>query len=150
MFPQTRTSALPVADSPLSGSFEPPLLAMARGNAVLTQHFVELQTRIANLVGAEIAERQREFAMTMNSLTRLFSWSWVNPRNAVEMQEIGRRWGELALITQSALVQAVIGANSAAGADMLRHGGTPAGPLPMERRVSARVIQFPDRRAAGR
>lgn len=157
--PPHQKGEAPAADPRFPGGFASSLQAIGRVNALLATHCLELQTRTANLVNAEIAGCWREMSKHLemanylnsprqpDSLPERYAGPFVDPRNALELQEIGRRWLELASIAQSAFAQAFVGSFARAAADAAAAEPIPNRRFAPERRVSALVIPFPERRA---
>jgi len=121
--------AAPPGDG-VSDSHDSGLQAIAQVSARLAGEFMVLQSRAVKLVLAETTQRQR-------AVGRLLHLPFGEPHYAQEMQAIARRWAELLWLTQSAFIRAFFSFPSA----------PPAPTFAPERRVSARIIRFPERRA---
>lgn len=151
--PPHQNADAPATAPRLADGFASSLQAIGRINALLATRCLELQTRTANLVAAEIAGHWREMMKSPNStkppnsLPERFAGPFGDPLNALEMQEISRQWLELASIAQSAFAQAFVGSFSHAAADVARAAPIPQSRFAPERRASAVVVPFPDRRA---
>lgn len=117
-----------IPDSPEAG-----LLALSRISAQLAGEFLALQTRAAKLMLADTMQPREQLGR------RLFPSGGESLR-AQEMQAIAWRWAELIWLTQSAFIRAFFSVPYA----------RPAPDFVPERRVSARIIRFPERRAGKR
>jgi len=102
------------------------LQAIAQTSARLAGEFVVLQARAAKLMLTDPMQRQQEPGRTFGE-----------PQRLLEMQAIAMRWAELLWLTHSAFIHAFFSTPYA----------TPAPVFVPERRVSARIIRFPERRA---
>jgi hypothetical protein len=121
----------------------------AQNRVTLSGHLFDLEAQLAKVVLRETLQRQREFATLANACLRMYSWPFMLPVHTLEVQEIGRRSVELALSAQTAFVQSLVGS--------LAPRAEPVAGKPIdkpvsgrrtlsERRVSAEVINFPERR----
>lgn len=150
--PPHQKADAPANDQRFPDGFASSLQAIGRGNVLLARCCLELQMRTVNLVSAEIAGYWREMAKHLNwtepldSLPERYAGPFGDPHNAREMQEIGRQWIELASIAQSAFVHAFIRSFAPAAADAAGADPLPNRRFAPERRASALVIPFPDRR----
>lgn len=123
-------------------------LNIARDSASLFGEIVALETRAASLVAREMLQRQRELAAAANSFARL-SGPYVDPRNALEIQKISRSWFDLMTTAQGVFLQTLAAPFTWTAGNAARPAPNPGGHAGPDRRVSAHVIPFPDRRAAG-
>ncbi|HLO63189.1 MAG TPA: hypothetical protein VK165_09525 [Azonexus sp.] len=126
------------------------LLKAAQNGVALSGHLFDLEAQLARVVLRETLQRQREFATLANAFIRVYSWPFMLPVHTQEVQDIGRRSVELALSAQTAFVQSLVG-NLAPRAEAVAEK-TVDKPVSgrrtkSERRVSAQVINFPERRA---
>lgn len=134
------------------GGSNPGAAPNARQSGVaLSGTLFDLEARMVSVVLRETLQRQREFTTLANALFRLYAWPFVHSGHTQEMQDIGRRSFELALSTQTAVFQSLLGSLTSPGS--LTLPGEPASDKPVsgrrvkpERRVSALVIPFPERR----
>lgn len=128
------------------------MLRAAREGVALSGHLFDLEARLANVALREALQRQREFATLANAMFRLYSWPFVQPMHTLEIQDIGRRSLELALSAQTAFAQALLGGSAARTNPLPAEEEQPDAGRRMqpERRVSAQVINFPERRIGNR
>lgn len=126
----------PPGDRP--GGFDPDLQAVSQVNARLAGQFLALEMRASKILLAETVLRQQQLGMVLSTFARPY---FIDPRNAVAMQEISRRWMELVVLTQSAFFRAFFSFPASSHIHGLKNRSK------LERRVSARIIPFPDRRA---
>lgn len=139
---QPKKAPPPPASLTHADNFEPPLLILSRTNAWLTGQFLALQTRAAKLLLTELMQRQRELGKTINSLALLLAKPYGEPQDALELQKIGQRWWELLWLAPNAFSQTWL-----AGSLPKRQSADSKRRPDAERRISARVINFPERRA---
>lgn len=125
------------------------MLKAAQNGVTLSGHLFDLEAQLAKAILRETLQRQREYAALANAFLRVYSWPFVLPVHTREMQDIGRRSVELALSAQTAFVQSLVGNLAPRGEPVVERvvdkpvSGRRA---KSERRVSARVINFPERR----
>lgn len=125
------------------------MLKAARDGVTLSGHLFDLEAQLAKVILRETLQRQREFSTLAQAFLRLYSWPFALPVHTTEMQDIGRRSVELALSAQTAFVQSLVGSLAPrAEAPAEKASGKPVSGrrTQSERRVSARVINFPERR----
>ena len=125
------------------------MLKAARDGVTLSGHLFDLEAQMAKVILRETLQRQREFATLAHAFIRLYSWPFALPVHTLEVQDIGRRSVELALSAQTAFVQSLVGSLAPRGAPVAeRASSKPVSGrrAKSERRVSAQVINFPERR----
>lgn len=125
-----------------SDGFEPGQMDVSQVYARLLGQFLGLEARAARLLLVEAMQRQQEMGKAFGILARPF---FIYPHNTLEMQEISRHWFELIGLTQSAFVRAFF--SFPAVGLMYPIPGQNSWFKP-ERRLNAKIIPFPDRRAA--
>ncbi|MCG2578703.1 hypothetical protein LZ012_17020 [Dechloromonas sp. XY25] len=132
------------------GNRTPDALVKAAQNGVtLSGHLFDLEAQFTKVVLRETLQRQREFATLANAFLRVYAWPFMLPVHTREVQDIGRRSVELALSAQTAFVQSLVGSLAPRGEPAAeRTSGKPVSGrrTTAERRVSAQVINFPERR----
>lgn len=119
------------------------VLTAAQDGVALSRLLFDLEARLADLALRQTLQYQQQFGALAHALLRLYAGPFIEHRQAQEMQDLGRRYLELALIGQGALVRTMFGQVA------LRSDPKSGRPVP-ERRISAEVISFPERRVANR
>lgn len=113
----------------------------ADSSRLLGEQFRALEIRATNVVMAEITQRQRALANIWLALAQ----PCIDPRNALEMQAIAQGWFELVWSMQGKIMQSLIN-TLPAGRELTSHKPVQTGSFTPERRQTALLIPFPDRR----